>query len=118
MSWKQLGIALAFMGASSPALAADLGFRPAQCAGEFRSPILALPSPQAIEAEVGRRYHEALIASEDPRVINSHNGVYVWALETKVSCAKAIGYLKYHEVNPYQIGQCDCFYGRMRMLPH
>jgi len=118
MSWKQLGLAVALIGASSPAFAADMPFRPAQCAGDLWSPILTLPSTQQISAEVHRRYEEALSASKDPRVINSRRQVYDWAMEAKISCAKAIGFLKENEVNQYQIGQCDCFYGRMYMLAH
>ena len=118
MSWRQFGLAVALLSISAPAFAADMGYRPAQCAGEMWSPILKLSSPQEIRAEVKRRYEEALSSSENPRVIDSRRQVYDWAIETKISCAKAIGFLKYNEVNQYQIGQCDCYYGRMYMLSH
>ena len=49
-------------------------------------------------------------------MIYSQSQLFTWANETKVSCAKAIGFLKSGEVNGEQISQCDCFYSRMRML--
>jgi len=118
MSWRQFGLALAFLSISVPAFGADMGLRPAQCSGEMWSPILTLSSPDKIRAEVKRRYEEALSASESPHVIASRRQIYDWAIEAKISCAKAIGFLKYNEVNQYQIGQCDCYYGRMYMLSH
>jgi len=106
---------LALAAAAYPtfAPAADMGRGGTHCTGAYRSSILELSSQQAIVAEVSRRYGEALSASEDPRVISSRSQIYVWANETKVSCAKAIGFLKDSEVNEYQISQCDCYYSRM-----
>jgi hypothetical protein len=100
------------------ALAADMGQGGAQCVGEYRSPILDLASQQEISIELSRRYDEALSTSEDPQVISSRRQIYDWAIEAKVSCTKAIGFLKYSEINEYQIDQCDCYYGRMYMLSH
>lgn len=112
--------AVAAIGALPAGLsAADLGLlRHAQCTGTYRSPILEFATSQEMAVEVVRRYDEALFVSEDPQVINSRLQVYDWANEAKVSCAKAIGFLRSGEANAYQISQCDCFHGRMVALMH
>jgi hypothetical protein len=119
MHWKQFGIGtIAVTVTISSVFAADLDRGGTQCVTDYRSPILDLALQQEISVELNRRYDEALSTSEDPQVISSRRQIYNWAIEAKVSCAKAIGFLKYSEINEYQIDQCDCYYGRMYMLSH
>ena len=112
-------LAAAISFSTLPAMAADFTQESVegatQCLRVFRSPILDLAPPE-ISSEVNGKYEEALEVSERRSVIYSQSQLFTWANETKVSCAKAIGFLKSGEVNGEQISQCDCFYSRMRML--
>jgi len=86
-----------------------------QCLRAFRSPMLDLPSDQIV-SEVGGKYEHALEVSERRSVAYNQSQLFTWANEAKVSCAKAVGFLKSGEVNGEQVSQCDCFYSRMRLL--
>ncbi len=99
--------------ASSSAMSADLG---RHCfSGDYRSSLVEQTRPD-LDAEISRRYEEAVAASEAEPVIFSRRQLWTWANETKVSCGKAIGYLASDEINSEQITQCDCFYGVMFYL--
>ena len=68
--------------------------------------------------EVARRYHHALDVSLERTTIYSTSPLFTWANEAKISCAKALGYLRRRlwwrpVVNEETIQQCDCFYARM-----
>lgn len=98
---------------SSSAISADLG---GHCfSGNYRSSLVDHAKPD-LKVEIGRRYDEAVAASEAEPVIYSRRQLWTWANETKVSCGKAIGYLESNEINAEQITQCDCFYGVMFYL--
>lgn len=93
--------------------AADIG---GQCfTGEYRSGLVNYARPD-LDAEVQKRYDQAVATSEAEPVIYSRRHLWTWANETKVSCGKAIGYLASNEINEEQITQCDCFYGIMFYL--
>lgn len=93
--------------------AADIG---GQCfTGEYRSGLVNYARPD-LDAEVQKRYDQAVSTSEAEPVIYSRRHLWTWANETKVSCGKAIGYLASNEINEEQITQCDCFYGIMFYL--
>ncbi len=69
--------------------------------------------------EVARRYEHALDVSLQRSTIYSTSPLFTWANEAKISCAKALGYLKRRlwwrpVVEEETIQQCECFYARMR----
>lgn len=49
--------------------------------------------------------------------VHSASPAFVWANETKIACAKAIGYLKLghfrREIDVETIQKCECFHARM-----
>ena len=93
--------------------AADIG---GQCfSGEYRSGLVNYARPD-LDAEIQKRFDQAVATSEAEPVIYSRNHLWTWANETKVSCGKAIGFLASNEINEEQITQCDCFYGIMFYL--
>ena len=119
MKYRAIVVAAALSLTSLPAMAADFT-QPhveggGQCLRAFRSPILDLP-PDEIRTDVSGKYEHALEVSEKRSVIFSQSQLFTWANEAKVSCAKAVGFMKSGEVNGEQISQCDCFYSRMRLL--
>lgn len=88
-----------------------------QCIGDYRSEILDTNETVAgINLAVTKRYEEAVDVSERKSTVVNQSHLYIWANEAKVSCAKAIGFLKSNEINDEQVSQCDCFYTRMRMV--
>ena len=104
-----LGTAITLLSASS-AMSADIG---GQCfSGHYNSPLIDYSRPD-LDAEINKRYEEAVATSEAEPVIYNNKYLWTWANETKVSCGKAISYLASNEVNQEQITQCDCFYGIM-----
>lgn len=109
-----IGIAIAMSSAAgSTVQAADIG---GQCfSGEYRSHLVDYPRPD-LDAEIEKRYEQAVATSEAEPVIYSRKHLWTWANETKVSCGKAIGFLASNEINQEQITQCDCFYGIMFYL--
>lgn len=99
--------------AAPAAMSADMG---EQCfSGQYKSQLVDYARPD-LDAEINRRYEEAVATSQAEPVIFSQRHLWTWANETKVSCGKAIGYLASNEVNQEQITQCDCFYGVMFYL--
>jgi hypothetical protein len=106
--------AVAFALAVVPASqAADIG---GQCfSGQYSSHLVNMPRPD-LDAEIEKRYETAVMTSEERSVIYRNHPLWTWANETKVSCGKAIGFLKSDEINDEQITQCDCFYGIMFYL--
>ena len=88
-----------------------------QCVRAFTSPMLDLPRPEMVAA-VNQKYDHSLEVSERQSVVYNQSQLFTWASEAKVSCAKAVGFLKHGEANAEQISQCDCFYSRMRLLMH
>ena len=107
-----LATTVAFCVGVGPAIAADgTGY----CVDTFRSPLLELPTDQ-ISVEVSRMYEESLEVSKRDTTIYNQSQLFTWANESKVACAKAIGFMDtpFPEYNEEQISQCDCFYNRMQ----
>lgn len=100
---------------SMPASAADLGpdNGRSSCHANGQSSLLDLPNISQIRVEIDKRYSHALDVSMSQRIVFSRRPTYVWAIAAKVSCAKAIGYLKSGEVVADTISNCDCFHKRM-----
>ena len=72
----------------------------------------------ALREEVERRYYHASDVSMAKSTIYSTSPLFVWANEAKISCAKALGYLKRKriwrpEVNEEMVRKCECFHARM-----
>jgi hypothetical protein len=61
------------------------------------------------------RYHHAIRVFHS--AVYSASPVFLWANETKIACAKAIGYLKLghfrREIDVEMIQKCECFHARM-----
>jgi hypothetical protein len=70
---------------------------------------------RVLRDELYSRYHHAIDVYH--QTINSTGPAFLWAKETKIACAKAIGYLKLghfrREIDPETIWKCQCFYDRM-----
>jgi|GEM_PF-4410961 len=116
---KSLVAAVIIVAGSMSASAADLSGpqRGGQCIGDYRSEILDTKGTvEGVNLAVTERYEEALDVSERKSTVFNQGHLYTWSNEAKVSCAKAIGYLKSNEINDEQVSQCDCYYIRMRMI--
>lgn len=73
--------------------------------------------------EVDRLYNHAAEVSNSRSTIFSATPLFTWANEAKISCAKALGYLKRRwiwrpEFNDEMLQKCDCFYSRMTHYLH
>lgn len=70
---------------------------------------------RVLRDELYSRYHHAIDVHD--RTINSSGPAFLWANETKIACAKAIGYLKLghfrRKIDAETIWKCECFYDRM-----
>jgi hypothetical protein len=110
-----LGAGLLF---PSGAGAADLpgrgeaAFAPAACLIAGRSPLLDLP-PADVAREVEFRYGRAVATSNESSVIASSRPVFPWAMEARMACGTAIGYLRGAVVDDVSVSRCDCFHDRM-----
>lgn len=79
--------------------------------------LLSLDS-YTLRQEVTRRYFVAVDVFNRPSTVYSTTPLFEWANQTKIACAKAIGYLRRHfiwgpEINVESIQKCECFYDRM-----
>ena len=112
MKKQILAAGIALLIGAAPALAAD---GTGNCVNSFRSGLLDL-APEEISVEVNKMYDEALGVSQQESTAYSQSQLFTWANESKVACAKAIGFMAtpFPEYNEEQISQCDCFYNRMR----
>ena len=75
---------------------------------------------RTLRAEVAKRYDQAVDVFNRQSTVYSTSPVFEWSNQTKIACAKAIGYLRRHfiwgpEIDVESIQQCDCFYDRMLM---
>jgi hypothetical protein len=103
------------LAAISVAHAADMPRRAeplSSCLIAGRSPILDLP-PGEIAREVEFRYGRAVATADERAAIQSSRPIFTWALETRVACGTAIGYLRGAVVDDVSISKCDCFHDRM-----
>jgi hypothetical protein len=115
-----IGLALLIAGASSllaasVANAADLPRRGeplSSCLISGRSPLLDLPVGE-ISREVDFRYGRAVATSNERAAIQSSRPAFTWAMEARLACGTAIGYLRGSVVDDDSISKCDCFHDRM-----
>lgn len=96
-------VALALAGAALPALAAaQSGDLMALGKSQLRSELLSRHDA-AVAAMA------ATVGANDPR--------YIWAMQAKVQCGIALGYLKSGTKDPGSIGKCADAYVRMQQVP-
>lgn len=114
------GMMLGFGLAAGAAMAADFGGRSSgdTCFLMRRSPILDLKEVDQMQTEVERRYEHALGVSESKAAIANQSPRFLWAIEAKAACGKAIGYFYGREINEDMVSKCDCYHGRMLRYMH
>jgi len=82
---------------------------------EGASALLNTGDIRVLRDELYSRYHHAIDVFH--RAVHSASPAFVWANETKIACAKAIGYLKLghfrREIDVESVQKCECFYARM-----
>lgn len=84
------------VGWSFPALAQD---------GDFAR--LMAMDLDSLEGEIQSRYDAGLAASLDQSLIAANDARYIWALEAKVQCGIALGFLKSSTRDETSIRKCD-----------
>lgn len=67
--------------------------------------------------ELDRRYQDGLSVSLDQAVVAANNSRYLWALETKVQCGIALGFMKSSHRDPTSIGNCARAHAMMNRVP-
>jgi hypothetical protein len=75
---------------------------------------------RTLREEVAQRYNDAVDVFNRQPTIYSTTPLFEWSNQTKIACAKAIGYLRRHfiwgpEIDVESIQKCECFYDRMVM---
>ncbi len=82
---------------------------------ESATALLRTGDIRVLRDELYRRYFHAIDVFH--RAVYSASPAFVWANETKIACAKAIGYLKLghfrREIDVEMIQKCECFHARM-----
>ena len=77
--------------------------------------LLSTGDIRVLRDELYNRYHHAIDVFH--AAVYSASPAFVWANETKIACAKAIGYLKLghfrREIDVEMIQKCECFHARM-----
>ena len=71
----------------------------------------------ALTGELTTRYDAGLAASLDESYISADDPRYLWALETKVQCAIALGFMESSTRDETSIRNCDIAYRRMNEVP-
>lgn len=104
---------------SVPASAAEFGTPQNTCRLAGDTPEFAdYQSIRALRGEVWTRFEHAAEVSKSGRAIRSLSPLFLWANETKISCAKVYGSLrrptKWRKRPDFvMLQKCDCFYQRM-----
>lgn len=109
MQYRRLGVVAALAlsaGWSFPALAQDDDF----------ARLMAMDL-DGLEGEIQSRYDAGLAASMDQGVIAANDARYTWALETKVQCGIALGFLKSSTRDETSIRNCDRAFRMMTYRP-
>jgi OmpA-OmpF porin, OOP family len=101
---KRAALALAGAGMLWPALAA------AQADGD----LMAMSKSQ-LRGEVLRRHDEAVAAMA--ATVGANDPRYVWAMQAKVQCGIALGFLKSGTKDPVSLGKCADAHARMQLVP-
>ncbi len=71
----------------------------------------------ALVGELTSRYDAGLAASLDDGIISGDDPRYLWALETKVQCAIALGYMRSSTRDATSIANCANAFVRMNQVP-
>ncbi|MDH6231583.1 hypothetical protein M2281_002181 [Mesorhizobium soli] len=101
--------------AGTAGYAADLAGGPQieYCQVAGASELLLTQGVPELRAEVVQLMDESVAVSEDPHWIFSARPAFVWAVEAKAACGKAIGYLKASYRDEDTLNKCACFHSRM-----
>jgi hypothetical protein len=75
---------------------------------------------RTLRSEVAKRYVRAVDVFNRQSTAYSTSPLFEWSNQTKIACAKAIGYLRRHfiwgpQIDVESIQKCECFYDRMVM---
>ncbi len=70
----------------------------------------------SLESEIQSRYNDGLAASLNEAIIAADDPRYLWALETKVQCGIALGFLKSETKDETSIGNCLRAHGLMNYI--
>ena len=99
--------------AAAGVAAADLGYveRPGICLLRTDSQLMSLPAEE-IERTVTEYFENSKLAMSEPVVVGSREPLFTWAFEARISCGKAVGYIKGGYLDEESIEKCDCFYKR------
>lgn len=89
---------------------------PAIAQAQDNSDLAALGDSALVDA-LTMRYDAGLAASLDDSFISADDPRYLWALETKVQCAIALGYMDSSTRDATSIGNCANAYERMNQVP-
>jgi hypothetical protein len=73
---------------------------------------------RTLRMEVAKRYEQAVDVFNRQSTVYSTSPLFEWSNQTKIACAKSIGYLRRHliwgpEIDVESTQQCECFYDRM-----
>lgn len=71
----------------------------------------------SLEGEIQQRYDAGLAATTNEAIVAANDARYVWALETKVQCGIALGYLKSSTRDETSIGNCQRAFAMMNYRP-
>ena len=100
---KRAGLALALAGAAWPALAtAQAEDWSAMSKSQLRTTV--------------RERHDAAVAAM-AATVNANDPRYIWAMQAKVQCGIALGFLKSGTKDPVSLGKCADAYARMNQAP-
>lgn len=72
---------------------------------------------RSLEGEIQQRYDAGLARSLDEAIVAANDSRYYWALETKVQCGIALGYLESSTRDETSIRNCNRAYGLMNYVP-
>lgn len=81
------------------------------------SGLLALEDDDALVGELSMRYEAALAKSLDDSVTSAKDPRHIWAIEAKVQCAIALGYMKSSTRDEPSITKCAQAYDMMNRAP-
>ncbi len=97
-------------------ISAAMASVPAYAQSSSSSELLAMDG-QALVGELTKRYEAGLSASTDKGLIAANDPRFTWALETKVQCAIAMGFMKSSTKDETSISKCAAAYDRMSQSP-
>ncbi len=97
---------------TSIAIGAAAASTPAFAQSGTAAELMALNNSELV-GELERRYQDGLSTSLDQSIIAATDSRYLWALETKVQCGIALGFMKSSHRDPTSIGNCNRAHAQM-----